>query len=99
MTFKEYDLITRKFMDDTLKMGEGKGREYANSSDRLDNFKRIAKQTGTTPEIVAMVYATKHWDSINWAIKNKNYKDIDGRIADVINYLLLLRAIIFEEET
>lgn len=98
MTFKEYQTITNKYISDILKMGEAKGIEYANSKDRLDNFKRIGKQIGVRPEVVALVYASKHWDSINWALKTGNYKALDGRIADVINYLLLLRAIIFEEE-
>ena len=97
MTFREYNVITEKYIKEILAMAEKKGIEYANSKDRLDNFKRIAKQIGITPEKVAITYAAKHWDSINWAIKTANYKDIDGRIADVINYLLLLRAIIFEE--
>lgn len=98
MTFKEYQKITNEYLKDILKMGERKGIEYANSDDRLDNFKRISKQIGIEPEIVAITYAAKHWDSVNHAIKIQDYCNIDGRIADLINYLLLLRAIIIEGE-
>lgn len=97
-------IINRKFKDieDIFKT---KGQEYANNDDdQLDNFKRLSKNLGMPPEKCLMVYATKHFDSLNYFIKNIENSEyinnlsepIEGRISDIILYMCLLEGLIVE---
>jgi hypothetical protein len=77
-----------------------KGGEYSGDNDRLANFRRNADALGLNMETVWSVYAAKHWDAIIQEIKDKNtgltrsrLETIDGRIDDLILYLLLYKAI------
>lgn len=74
-----------------------KGREYANSTDQLANFKRLSETLGISPEAVCFVYLTKHLDSIQshlrWPEKPLS-EPIDGRIDDAILYLILLKGLL-----
>lgn len=88
---------TRKELNDTCeKLLTGKGEAYAHS--KLDNetgqrFKKAAAELGITPIQVAMVYASKHWASIQKWCQDGCKDDIvgdepiAGRIADLRNYL------------
>lgn len=73
-----------------------KGASYAHSV--LDNetgqrFKKAAVELGITPIQVAMVYASKHWASIQKWVQDgckenlAGTEPIEGRIADLRNYL------------
>jgi hypothetical protein len=80
-----------------------KGGEYAGNGDRLANFHRGAKLTGCTPKQVLMIYLSKHYDSLATYIKTeaegevrKSSEPIEGRIDDLINYCLLLKALVAE---
>ena len=68
-----------------------KGGEYAGTEDRLSNFKRGATLTGATPLQVAFIYASKHYDGI------ARSEPIEGRFDDLINYCILMKALIREE--
>lgn len=96
--FKEEYLVAT--MERLIELTDSKGREYANSDDQLANFKRLATRLGLSPAQVAMVYLTKHLDSIDSWVSNP-YQDlsepIDGRIDDAILYLILLKAISNEQ--
>ncbi len=78
-----------------------KGEEYAGSADRLANFKRGADLTGTTALQVAFIYASKHYDAIATYVRKdaagheqKLSEPIEGRLDDLMNYCLLMKAII-----
>ena len=80
-----------------------KGGEYAGSVDRLANFKRGAALTGVSPLQVAFIYASKHYDAIATFVRNdssgvvyQQSEPIDGRLHDLMNYCLLMLAIIEE---
>lgn len=83
-----------------------KGEEYVRSDDdQLANFKRQAAELATTPEKILAVYLNKHLDSIKTYIKAKVpgqpltlSEPIEGRIDDAILYLLLLKAMIVEQD-
>lgn len=82
-----------------------KGHEYAGPDDRLGNFKRGARLTGCTPLQVAFIYASKHYDAISTYItkdaqgyEQKLSEPIGGRLDDLINYCILLKAIIQENK-
>lgn len=73
---------------------DAKGPEYTvGSSNRLDNFDLVARQLNLTPEQVLSVFTYKHWTSVLSYCANPDRKmsePIENRIADMINYLLLL---------
>lgn len=78
-----------------------RGAEYAGSVDRLANFKRGAALTGCTAQQVAFVYLSKHYDAVATYVREGGSRPgsepIDGRLHDLVNYILLLSALIKEE--
>lgn len=86
-----------------LALSDTKGQEYAGSEDRLANFKRGAQSVGLPPTTILNVYASKHWDSIQSFIRGQVSGEerelsepIEGRIDDLILYLILLKCLIRE---
>lgn len=82
-----------------------KGGEYAGNEDRLANFKRGAALTGATPLQVAFIYASKHYDGIASFVRTSaegnvrpSSEPIEGRFDDLINYCVLMKALVMEEE-
>lgn len=80
-----------------------KGGEYAGNDDRLANFKRGAALVGITPLQTAFIYASKHYDAVATFVRDEakgetrpRSEGIDGRLDDLINYCLLMKAIIRE---
>lgn len=78
-----------------------KGGEYAGSSDRLANFKRGAALTGCTPMQVLFIYMSKHYDAVSTFIRDHasgtdrpRSEPIEGRVDDLLNYCILLKALI-----
>lgn len=101
MTFDECDDIITDHTASRLAMCQQKAKEYANSADRLANFKRNAAILGTTPETILMVYMMKHIDAIGRYVKTGGQigsEPIEGRIADAQNYLDLLVCLVREKE-
>jgi len=79
-----------------------KGEEYTVSDeDKFKNFKSIGERTNVSALKVAMIYFLKHVDSIrNYEQHGTEASDeeIEGRIMDARNYLLLMGGIIHEEK-
>lgn len=80
-----------------------KGNEYSGTVDRLGNFRRIAEDTGATPEFVLYVYMKKHWDSITSLVKHIEQQNsipgnlsesAESRVVDIMNYAFLLSALL-----
>ncbi len=99
MTFDEFEKIRLKLNDLEEAIAYSKGKEYANSDDRLANFKRIAVTLDLSPLKVAYVYFKKHLDAIEYAVKGKVElsESFESRISDAILYLKLMYAIHREE--
>lgn len=83
--------------------GEKKGAEYSGDTDRLLNFRRNGKALDLPMEVIWAVYAAKHWDALIQYIQDiKNNKtrsrleNIEGRVDDLITYLILFRAMLEE---
>lgn len=93
-----------KLFDDMISeekaIASTKGTEYIQGDDRLDNFKRIARELGLSPMKVLWVYLKKHLDSIARYIKTEQVlsEPIEGRITDARMYLALLRGLIEERK-
>lgn len=77
----------------------GKAKEYA-SEDRLYNFKRAAEIDQTTPEAALKGMWLKHVVSVLDLISGKlesSEKNINEKLGDSINYLILLEAVFKEK--
>lgn len=81
------DLIKAKNAD--YSQGEQKG-------DRIAAFRRIARDINITMEQAWAVFCQKHWGAVMKYVKQGTVESepIDGRISDIINYMVLLSAII-----
>lgn len=87
-----------------------KRSEYTQEEDDcLQNFRQVGDFLGLEPEMVCLVYLTKHFQSIQRAVESGEYSfswwdeqgNVEGlkqRISDLRNYLLLLSAILDEKE-
>jgi hypothetical protein len=78
-----------------------KGDDYTmgNKADRLHNFRTVASFTGLDMGAVWAVYFYKHVSAIFAFIKGVGESEpIEERIADAINYLLLLSRLVAERK-
>jgi len=102
MTFPEFDSLMDRYYQKMVEMRKTKGKEYANSdTDRLANFKDIAKEIGIAPEAVLLVYSKKHGRAIDNYCKtgtSHSEESIKGRITDRILYDFLLLGLIEDQE-
>ena len=76
-----------------------KGSEYSSKIDRLHNFKSAGRMKGETPQEALWGMLMKHLVSVEDLIKDRlenNRHNVDEKIGDVINYLILLEAL-FED--
>ena len=79
-----------------------KAKEYATDADRLHNFKLAAQLTRETPPEALRGMLVKHWCSIMDIVDGVKYNrplslaQVDEKIGDAVNYLILLEAILKE---
>ncbi len=95
--FKE---LMKETYNKIIKLNETKGEEYSGSEDVCLNFKKQAQLLNVDPKVIWAVYVNKHWDAIMSHVRtNKIYSEpIEGRIDDVIVYLLLYKALINDQK-
>lgn len=103
MNQTDFDALVRDTIASTASLLVLKGGEYAGSEDRLANFKRGAALTGTTPLQVAFIYASKHYDALATFVRDdaagigrQRSEPIYGRLDDLINYCILMKALVQE---
>jgi hypothetical protein len=84
-------------------LARAKGGEYSGDDDRLLNFRRNGAALDLPMETIWAVYSAKHWDAIQQYIRDlrngkmrERLEPIDGRIRDLIVYLLLFQAMVDE---
>ena len=99
MNKKQYEEMRTKFIEDTFKLSDNKRIEYTegNHNDNvLWNFDSISSNLGIAPIEVLSVYLSKHISSLFSYFKTrKTYSEpIEGRVQDIINYLILMVAMI-----
>lgn len=80
-----------------------KGREYSGDEDRCRNFKQEGEELGLHPAAILGVYMAKHYSAVKTHIKDLQKgierdmsEPIEGRIDDMILYLILLKALLFD---
>lgn len=90
-----------KTFQECLVLAQKKGADYTKGSeDALLNFKEGGKDIAAPPEKVLYIYMWKHWTAICNYIRTGGQSEsepIDERIKDLINYAVLLKAIIQEK--
>jgi len=102
MTEQKFNDIVQQQIQECLELLKAKGLDYADKEvDALSNFKTQADILKVSPLIVWAVYFNKHVISILKHVRGEELatEGVEGRIADAINYLILLRALIEESKT
>ena len=103
MNVENFDKVVENRLKDIKRILGSKGKEYSSDTDRLYNFKRAAKMNNTTPEKALWGMATKHLVSVVDIIhdiddgKAVSIDMIEEKIGDMINYLILLEALLKED--
>lgn len=79
-----------------------KADEYAGDDDRIHNFRVAAKLRGETHAQAALGMMSKHIVSVYDMVESGNSYPAemwDEKIGDALNYLLIIRAIVADENT
>lgn len=104
MTHEKFNNFAKNFVKQTTSVLYAKGKSYAlNRNDRLEHFKSAAKYLNTTPQEACLAQLTKHLVSIRDMVCANDGaafspEQWDEKIGDAINYLVLLRAIVIDQE-
>jgi hypothetical protein len=101
MKRSEFIKLISSTFDEISLLNSTKGLEYAGDLDALSNFKEQAQALSLSPEQILIIYAGKHkaaldthWYQLLGEIrKQKKSEPIEGRVNDLILYLILLKAI------
>ena len=108
MNSERFDELVKAQMRRSESMLLTKAREYAenatfdNETDRLAHFKKAGALMSETPKKAAFGMLVKHLVSVSdMASSGKEYplSQWNEKITDSINYLLIIRAIVEEEES
>ena len=78
-----------------------KSKEYDFGEDRLHSFKVAGQLLKSTPEEALMGYLTKHIMSLYDMVPEVNkftYDKFNEKITDTMNYLLLLKGLLYERK-
>lgn len=102
---KRYEDLLIKTFEEIRNLSFLKGGEYSGDTDRLLNFRRNATALDLPMETIWAVYAAKHWDAIMQYVKDiqggitrERLEPIEGRVDDLLVYLLLLKAMMDERD-
>lgn len=101
MTVNQFDRIVNEQINRCGDLLESKGKEYAPGADRLAAFKKAAALQNCTQLEAALGMLAKHLVSMTDMIQSHEHYTTsrwDEKITDTINYLLIMRAIIEEDE-
>ena len=104
MTIEERKKIIDELVAEEIEVSLAKEKSYAGDGDTLANFKRIGERSDISKYTVWQVYANKHFDSIDNAIKANPNAPVDeseglrGRIIDARNYLAILLCLLTEDK-
>jgi hypothetical protein len=97
---EDFDHLVDYCFEECKKLLSAKKSEYSEGKDRLDQFKKAAIITNTSPQQSLIGMMIKHITSIcdmaTHEITDYRPDKWDEKIFDAINYLLLLRGIVEE---
>ena len=104
----EFEKILDGILNDIRKLFIEKRSQYATDEKVLHNFKDVALFNNTTPEDALWGFVSKHLSSIKLMINFDKLTETDNRFTyaqykdkcmDVINYMILLMAIVADRDT
>jgi len=105
MKHEDYNAMVEATFDNIRELAHKKGGEYSGDVDRLANFRRNAAALALSMESVWAVYAAKHWDAIMQYVQDINtgktrprMESLEGRVDDLLVYLLLFKGILREQD-
>lgn len=105
MNQTDFEIVINQTVEEIRRLLIVKGGEYAGSTDRLANFKRGAELVGVSPLQCLFIYLSKHYDAISTFVRDDaaglvrpRSEPIDGRLDDLINYAILAKALVKEQE-
>lgn len=101
MNHQQKDQVFADTLTRILNLNKVKAGEYAANDDAIANFRQEALDNNLPMETIWRVFANKHWRAISRFIADKHTginrpssEPIQGRIDDMIVYLLLLTCIL-----
>lgn len=101
MEVEKFNNIVNTRLDSCKEILVTKAEQYATSKDRLHNFKDGACVNGCTTKQYALTLVTKHFIALRDKINRDEYVSeefVSEKITDIINYMLLIEALIEEEK-
>lgn len=100
MNKTHYDEFFKHMISEIKHTRDAGQDEYASPSNVFDDFIQTAELTGTTPGMVLYTFLNKHMRGIGAFIRGRKSQreHVTGRIKDAIVYLMLLWAMVEEEE-
>ena len=96
MTNDKFIKMVKEVFEQKLRLLERKGKIYGSDDDRLRQFRLMSAITGMEEQQTAIILASKHFTALCGIISKREYVDfelIDEITGDIINYMLLIRAI------
>lgn len=100
MTSPEFIGLFESILKNQIEVTAAAQKEYARPENVFDNFDRLSVDMEMDRKKVLYVYMKKHLDAIRKFIldpANNIREPIEGRIGDVIVYLVLLQGMILDE--
>jgi hypothetical protein len=104
MTYEEFEKVVDSRFELCKRTLGMKNAEYARAGDKLNNFKKAAALQGCHPATACQGMMAKHQVSIVDLVKDleagkRHPKSMwDEKLGDALNYLLLLDAIVQEDD-
>ena len=101
MTIETLNKVVDQRVDYIRKVLTEKASQYSSDTDRLANFRDVSCLNHTTPEAALWGFVSKHIVALSGFIKNKGscqqpYEQWEEKIGDIINYMILLDALVRE---
>lgn len=96
------EVFAKRFVD-CIDMIKSKNADYTQGTakkDRIAAFRRISSDIDIPMEKIWAIFCNKHWGAVMRFIKDGEVESepIDGRINDIINYMVLLGAILDDKK-
>lgn len=100
MNTRKFERIVKEFIEEVNRVRFQAQQEYAETDNVFQNFEETAERLGISREEVLYVFLDKHLRGVaRWIRGVKDQRDaVEGRIIDAINYLIILYAMIRDEE-
>ena len=87
MNRKTFDQVVKDTIKSTADLLIIKGDEYSDDDDKLSNFKRGSERIGITSLQVALIYASKHFDSTENRLRGRRRDFVVGHRSGVVCHI------------